>query len=469
MSFTSFQFWIIFPFLFAVYWLIPVNRPVLKKACLIVSSMVMYMLWNPLFLFVMAGVCLITYYAGIVAEERDTNKWRVLSLLIIIAFVPLFIFKYWAFFASIIDKLSYNRVRIAGLNWAVPVGISFYTFQAIGYALDVKRRRIHAERNLLDYSLFISFFPQIMCGPISKAEELIPQLKNPGQFNGELATKGFHLLVWGMFMKFALADRLGLLVDAVYSNPGQYSGANILAATLLYSFQIYGDFAGYSFMAVGIAGLLGISLINNFRRPYLAMTVTDFWKRWHISLTRWLKENIYIPLGGNRKGQFRTYLNILLTFLVSGIWHGAAWTFVIWGILHGITLCVERRIGISRVKEVPVLPKLVMTVVSFSLVSLFWVFFRASTLSGASELIGRICLSFGKLDLKIMGTDYLYNIALILPIVFIKDIYDEFFKHKIQIKLFDSGVFNWCLSAFVLFLVMAFGVLDSSQFIYSGF
>ena len=182
-----------------------------------------------------------------------------------------------------------------------------------------------------------------------------------------------------------------------------------------------------------------------------------------------MKESIYIPLGGNREGQFRTYLNIILTFLVSGIWHGAAWTFVIWGILHGITLCVERRIGISRVKEVPVLPKLVMTVVSFSLVSLFWIFFRASTLSGASELIGRICLSFGKLDLKILGTDYLFNIAIILPIVFIKDIYDEFIKHKIQIIFFDSDVFKWGLSAFVLFLVMAFGVLDSSQFIYSGF
>ena len=430
----------------------------------------MYMIWNPVFVIVLVGVCLLTYYAGIVAEKGiSIAGHRLLICLIILAFTPLLAFKYWNFFSSIINDIAVNRIHVPGLNWAVPIGISFYTFQSVGYVLDVKRGKIRAEMNLLDYSLFVSFFPQVMCGPISKGDELIPQLKNPGNFNRELATNGFHLLIWGMFMKFVVADRLGMLVDTVYSSPGQYSGANILATSFLYSFQIYGDFAGYSFMAVGISGLLGIRLINNFCRPYLAITVTDFWRRWHISLTRWLKENIYIQLGGNRKGKRRTYLNILMTFLVSGIWHGAAWTFIIWGVFHGLVQCLERMTGISKVKEVSVIRRIAMTLCCFISVSILWILFRAPSFSDVTLIFNQFFTSFGKLDLHFMGTDYLFNVLLVLPIVFIKDLYDEFIRQKRPINLFESELFRWGLSALAFAIVLAFGVLDSTQFIYSGF
>ncbi len=460
----------VFPFLFAVYWLIPFKRPVMKKAFLLIASITMYMLWNPSFVIVMAGVCLLTFWAGLVVETRcGINKQWMIVLMVMFSLTPLIVFKYWNFIVSTINSISVNRLHIPGLNWAVPVGISFYTFQSLGYVFDVKRGKIQAERNLLDYSLFVCFFPQIMCGPISKGEELIPQLKNPGRFNSELATSGFHLMIWGMFMKFVLADRLGLFVDSIYTSPGQYSGANILLATLLYSFQIYGDFAGYSFMAVGIAGLLGFRLINNFRRPYFALTITDFWKRWHISLTRWLKENIYIPLGGNRKGVWRTYFNILVTFLVSGIWHGAAWTFVIWGVLHGVAQCVERAVGVSRVTEVTVMRRIMMTLSCFIIVSFLWIPFRAASMSESYNIIARVFTSFGCLDLRFMGTDYLYTIVLVLPIVFCKDLYDEFVRPKKPMKLFETESVKWGLSALALVFILAFGVLDSTQFIYSGF
>lgn len=456
--------------MFAIYWLIPLKWLVMKKAFLLFASIAMYMLWNPIFVIVLAGVCLLTYYAGLFAETRcGKDKQLVIVFLVLLTLTPLFFFKYWTFICSIINSLSVNCLRTSGLNWAVPVGISFYTFQSLGYVFDVKRGKIQAERNLLDYSLFVSFFPQIMCGPISKGEELIPQLKNPGRFNRELAASGFHLLIWGMFMKFVLADRLGLFVDSIYTSPGNYSGSNILLATFLYSLQIYGDFAGYSFMAVGIAGLLGFKLVNNFRRPYLALTVTDFWKRWHISLTRWLKDNIYITLGGNRKGVLRTYLNILITFLVSGIWHGAAWTFVIWGIIHGLVLCVERAVGLSRVTEMPITRRITMTLCCFIIVSFLWIPFRAASMSEAYHIIARIFNSFGSLDLRFMGTEYQYNIMFVIPIVFCKDAYDEFVKPNKPFELFDMEIIKWGLSALALVFVLAFGVLDSTQFIYSGF
>ena len=386
----------------------------------------MYLIWNPLFVIVIVGICIITFFAGIIAEKGLDVSRQFLVVYVVFAFMPLVVYKYWNFISLVIRDISFNRINIPGLNWAIPVGISFYTFQSVGYVFDVMRGKIKAEKNLLDYSLFVSFFPQIMCGPISKGEELIPQLKNPGKFDVALASSGFHLLIWGMFMKFVVADKLGLLVDTIYSNPVNYSGANVLSATVLYSFQIYGDFAGYSFMAVGISGLLGIKLINNFKRPYLALTVTDFWKRWHISLTRWLKENIYISLGGNRRGEIRTYFNILLTFLVSGIWHGAAWTFVIWGALHGLVQCVEKKYRISKVTDVSVVKRTGMTFCCFVLVSFLWVLFRAPSLSDAFAIYERIFCSFGKLNMSFIGTDYIYSVFLVLPIVFFKDLYDEF-------------------------------------------
>ena len=219
--------------------------------------------------------------------------------------------------------------KILEINIISSIGISFYTFQALGYMLDVYHKRIQCERNWWNYMLFVCFFPQILSGPISKASDLLPQIKSERKFDYGFAVEGLRYLLWGMFLKVAFADRLALYVNPVLDNYSDYSGVSIFMACTFYSLQIYGDFAGYSLMAIGVARLMGFDLINNFNRPYLAASITEFWKRWHISLTRWLTTHVYIAMGGNRCSKVRQYINIMTTFLVSGIWHGANWTFII--------------------------------------------------------------------------------------------------------------------------------------------
>lgn len=431
----------------------------------------LYTLWKPIYLLVIAAVCIVTYFGGRIADKANSNRSTyLLFILLLFAFTPLFVFKYWSFVLSIIGSLSQHGLSLAipGINWAIPMGISFYTFQSVGYVLDVWRGRLSSEKNFLDYSLFVSFFPQIMCGPISKGEELIPQLKNPGRFDKSLAFYGFHTLIWGVFMKFVIADRFGLFVDAIFSSPDSYSGANVLFATFLYSFQIYGDFAGYSLMAIGIAALLGIKLVNNFNRPYLALSVTDFWRRWHISLTRWLRDNIYIPLGGNRKGVFRTYLNIIITFLVSGIWHGAALTYIIWGVLHGVIQSIEKLLGANKAKQsITYVEKGIRVIATFVIVSLLWIFFRAPSMSSAMGIFNRIFTSFGELNISFIGSDYVYTLIIVLPILLIKDFVSEICVSNSS--LFTKEYVHWVFSLFILVIVLSFGIMDNTQFIYSGF
>ena len=351
MAFNTFSFWIVFPFIFGFYWLIPVKYNQWRKLFLILASYLLYMNWKPAFALVLLGVTLITYFGGQFLEAHgDTKKRkrRIAWLFVLLGLLPLLTFKYYNFLnENLVSGLSAIGLKLAlpGLNWAVPVGISFFTFQAIGYMLDVYHGRTKAEKNLLDYVLFVSFFPQVTSGPISTAEDLMPQIKEAHFFDYEQGKQGLKQLLWGMFIKLVIADRLGMYVDTVYANYIHYSGSTCLLASLFYTIQIYCDFAGYSLMAIGIARTLGFYLIDNFRRPYLSISITDFWKRWHISLTRWLTRQVYIPLGGSRFGKVRTYRNILITFLVSGIWHGANWTFIVWGVIHGALQIIEKARG----------------------------------------------------------------------------------------------------------------------------
>ena len=358
MAFNSFNFWLVFPLVFGVYWLIPAKWNQWRKVFLVLASYLLYMNWKPAFSIVLLGVTLITYWGGQVlelrAEDNNNNnanpkrRKRVVWLFALLGLLPLLVFKYYNFLNdSLTAGLASVGLKFAmpGLNWAVPVGISFFTFQAVGYMLDVYHGRVKAEKNLLDYVLFVSFFPQVTSGPISTAEELMPQIKVVHKFDYEQGKQGLKYLLWGMFIKLVIADRLGLFVDTVYANYIHYSGATCFVASVFYTLQIYCDFAGYSLMAIGIARTLGFNLIDNFRRPYLAVSITDFWKRWHISLTRWLTRQVYIPLGGSRCSKPRTYWNIFVTFLVSGIWHGANWTFIVWGIMHGVLHVHYRSLG----------------------------------------------------------------------------------------------------------------------------
>lgn len=391
--------------------------------------------------------------------------------------MPLLVFKYYNFlndsFTSALESIGLH-FALPGLNWAIPVGISFFTFQAVGYLLDVYKMRIPAEKDFLDFALFVSFFPQVTSGPISTAKELIPQFRTPHNFSYEQGKDGLKMLLWGMFLKLALADRIGLYVDTVYSNYIHYSGSVCFVASIMYTLQIYCDFAGYSLMAIGIAKTLGFDLINNFERPYLAASVTEFWKRWHISLTRWLTTHVYINLGGNRCSKLRQYINIMITFLVSGLWHGANWTFIIWGALHGLFQIIEKVLMGDKLKaELKnglhkfTLIRGLRIVFTFTIVSFAWIFFRMPTLDGAVNVIGRIFTDFGQFSVGPLDPISMVAIGVGLPILFAREIREEFLSNSI--KVLDYKIVKWALYILVACYTLAMGVLDAGQFIYVTF
>lgn len=472
MAFNNFSFWLIYPFIFGIYWLIPIRFNDWRKAFLIFASYLLYMNWKPVYALVLLGVTMITYFGGRLLEIQAIakKKKRIVCFFSFLGLLPLLVFKYYNFLnESLTNGLTTIGLSFSmpGLNWAVPVGISFFTFQAVGYMLDVYHGRMKAETNLLDYLLFVSFFPQVMSGPISKANELLPQIKTPHFFNYEQGKQGLKFLLWGMFIKLVIADRLGLFVDTVYSNYIHYNGTTCFTASVFYSLQIYCDFAGYSLMAIGIARTLGFNLINNFQRPYFAVSITDFWKRWHISLTRWLTQQVYIPLGGSRCSKSRTYWNILVTFLVSGIWHGANWTFVIWGCMHGIFQIIEKVLGLQKYEGNSWVVKTIRIIITFLLVNFAWIFFRMPNISSAVVVVGKIFTSYGAPNLSGLEIYTVLILLVALAILFFKDIKDEFLPTRFV--FLQKGFVRWSVYFILFAMTITLGVLDSGQFIYVNF
>lgn len=482
MAFNSFNFWFIFPIVFFLYWAIPAKLNTWRKVFLVIVSYLLYMNWKPAFALVLLGVTLVTYWGGYflslelkvdsLEKIESSKRKRLLWLLALLALLPLLVFKYYNFFNdSISAGLSKIGLLLAlpGLNWAIPVGISFFSFQAVGYMLDVYHGRVKAEKNLLDYVLFVSFFPQVTSGPISTAEELMPQIKAIQKFNYKQGVLGLKWLLWGMFIKLVVADRLGMFVDTVYGNYIHYNGTACFAASIFYTIQIYCDFAGYSLMAIGIAATLGFNLINNFKRPYFAISITDFWKRWHISLTRWLTRHVYITMGGNRCSKLRQYLNIMVTFLVSGIWHGANWTFIFWGVMHGVLQIFEKALGWQKYEGKNWGVRAARMVVTFLLVNFAWVFFRMPTIVDAFAVIGKMFTNPGVFDIREgFGTAAGVMMALIgLSVLIFKDVREEFFSSRI--KWLNNPVVRMACYVIVFCMIISIGVLDSSQFIYVNF
>lgn len=479
MAFNSFSFWIIFPFIFVFYWVIPVKWNTWRKVFLLLVSYLLYLNWRPSFALVLIGVTLVTYWGGRVLECRNANeetnkrnKKRLAWLFSLLGLLPLLVFKYYNFLNdSIREGLGSIGLQFSlpGLNWAIPVGISFFTFQAVGYMLDVYQGRIKPEKNLLDYTLFVSFFPQVTSGPISTAEDLMPQIKATHYFDYKQGVQGLKWLLWGMFIKLVVADRLGMFVDTVYGNYIHYNGTACFAASIFYTIQIYCDFAGYSLMAIGIAATLGFDLINNFKRPYLATSITDFWKRWHISLTRWLTRHVYISMGGNRCTKLRQYWNIMVTFLVSGIWHGANWTFVLWGAMHGVLQIVEKALGWQKYEGERWVVKAIRIIVTFLLVNFAWVFFRMPTIRDAFTVIGKMFTDPGYFDIREgFGTVAGVMMALAgLAILVFKDVREEFYP--MRMKWLNNPVVRMACYVILFCMIISIGVLDSSQFIYVSF
>lgn len=464
-----------------LYWAIPVGFNRIRNVFLLIVSYLLYMNWKPAFALVLLSVTLITFVGGSILEKysvetkvskRKTLCWCFATL----GLLPLLVFKYYNFLndstTSLLETAGLH-FSLPGLNWAIPVGISFFTFQAVGYLLDVHHERIKAEKNFWDYALFVSFFPQVTSGPISTAKDLMPQIKNPHKFNYDQGRDGLRMLLWGMFLKCVVADRLGLYVDTVYANYEHFSGANCLIASVFYTIQIYGDFAGYSLMAIGIAKTLGFDLINNFNRPYFASSITEFWKRWHISLTRWLTTHVYINLGGNRCSKLRQYLNILITFFVSGLWHGANWTFVVWGAIHGFLQVIEKALAIDPkghyyvTVEKYVWLRPFRILLTFMLVNFAWIFFRLPSLDDACSVISQIFVSteVQPLLFKMGNTDKVLTF-IALCVFLLNEVLSEYAQ---KCRLMDSKPLRWLVYITIFVLIVMIGVLDAGSFIYVSF
>ncbi|MDE6606653.1 MAG: MBOAT family protein, partial [Lachnospiraceae bacterium] len=402
MLFNSFGFLVFFPIVVCVYFLIPQK---VRYLWLLGASYYFYMCWNAGYALLLLFVTAVTYL-GALAIERFPKRKLFLVLTVCMNLSVLFAFKYFDFALSnlngILTKLSVSPIE-PEFSILLPVGISFYTFQALGYTMDVYRKEIPAEKNFLKYALFVSFFPQLVAGPIERSKNLLFQLNKEQHFDHMRMRKGLLIMLWGYFLKLVVADRAAIFVNAVYGDTVSYGGVYLIAATLLFAVQIYCDFAGYSTIARGAALIMGFLLTENFEAPYFAKSVTEFWRRWHISLSGWFRDYLYIPLGGNRKGTFVKYRNLLLVFLASGLWHGAAWNYVIWGGLNGIYQVAEGCMRDRKAKkkdndvgaessglEGRYIKRMISVFITFVLIDFSWLFFRSDGISGAVENIKSI-------------------------------------------------------------------------------
>ncbi len=404
MLFNSIEFLIYFPVVVLVYFGLPFRY---RWAWLLAASCYFYMAFIPVYILILFFTIIIDYYAGIYIENAQGLYRKRLLLVSILANVGvLAVFKYYNFLNDNLNFLFTGFALenpIPYLNIILPVGLSFHTFQAMSYTIEVYRGNQKAERHLGYYSLYVMYFPQLVAGPIERPQNVLHQLHENHSFDYFQTLDGLKRMVWGMFKKVVVADNLAVMVNNVYNNPSDYEGVSVLIATVFFTFQIYCDFSGYSDIAIGASQIMGIRLMENFNRPYYAKSIGEFWRRWHVSLSTWFKDYLYIPLGGNRVALPRQYFNLFLVFMVSGIWHGANWTFIIWGALHGgyqifgrltrdYRMQLNHRTGLSRYPE---FFKLWQVAGTFLLVAFAWIFFRASSVQDAFYLVEHMFTGIG--------------------------------------------------------------------------
>ena len=400
MLFNSYTFLVFFTIFLIAYHLIRIRSHVLSKIWILLGSCVFYAWSYPPYLILLFWSITIDFTIAKKIHSSKSNilRKRLMQLSILLNLGILGFFKYSNFFISNLNSfLSHN---LEFLDIVLPVGISFYTFQSMSYTVDVYRRKICPERSMLNFCVYVSFFPQLVAGPIVLARDFLGQLKVKQHISMEKILSGLFLIFTGLFLKCVVADRVAISVDYFYSDISRYSGFEVWYYCILYSIQIFGDFAGYSNIAIGLGLLMGFHLPENFRSPYLAVSITDFWRRWHISLSTWLREYLYISLGGNRKGEYLTYVNLLITMLLGGLWHGASWNFVIWGGLHGVYLIIERRSRVTGglVKffspRFSFIGKCLSVFLTFNIVTFTWIFFRSPSLATSQLVISQLFESY---------------------------------------------------------------------------
>ncbi|GAB5526293.1 MAG: MBOAT family protein [Roseivirga sp.] len=464
MLFNSLHFLGFFLVVFFIYWSLKPLKPKWQNLFILIASYFFYGVWDWRFLLLIILSSTSDFLLAKLIEKGGRHKKRYLTLSILLNLSILAFFKYFNFFidslVSLVNTLGYDLSPYA-LNLILPVGISFYTFQTMSYCIDVSRGRIKACHNPLVFFSYVCFFPQLVAGPIERAEKLLPQFESQRTLTPKTVSSGLKLMLWGFFLKIAIADRVGIYVDSVYDYAEYLSNLSVLLATFFFGVQIYCDFAGYSLIAIGIAKLLGFELTHNFNKPYLAKSHKAFWSRWHITLSNWFRDYVYIPLGGNRKGVIRTSVNLLITFALSGLWHGASWNFVLWGIFHALFLILEKATAKAK------LPALLKGGLTFICINLLWVFFRSETLDKALLIYNKI-IHFSLNGFKMGDQKVFYYSVLAVLILVTSEILNE---SKLKLSPLFKGpqiVKFICLTLLIVYII-TLGVFDQSQFIYFQF
>lgn len=449
------------------------------------------MSWNPAYIVLVIITTVVDYFVGIMMgrtnQKSKRKKYLLLSLFINLGL--LFVFKYFNFFSlstkSVFDYLGLININLLEFKFLLPVGISFYTFQSLSYAIDVYNGKTKPERHLGIFALYVSFFPQLVAGPIERSDRLLPQFREKFDFDYYRFTNGLKIMIWGFFKKVVIADRLAVFVDKVYNNVNEFTGIPLIIATFFFAIQIYCDFSGYSDIAIGAAKVMGYNLMVNFNRPYFSKSISEFWKRWHISLSTWFRDYLYIPLGGNRVSRWRWYFNLFITFVISGIWHGANWTFIIWGALHGFYMLFsiwterirDKLLNITRINKTPFY-KYYQIIFTFILVCFAWIFFRANSINDAFYIIKNLFVGinhqlntyfFKSLLSKLSFSNFDFLMA-ILSILFMGII--DILQRRGSITQILSGKTVWIRWGFYYFVIgwiLIGGVFGGKQFIYFQF
>ncbi len=472
MLFNSLAFLVFLPTIFILYWFILKNNKG-RNVLLLLASYLFYGWWDWRFLSLIIFSSLVDYLVG-KRMENEENQQRRKHLLFISIFVNLGLlgfFKYFNFFIdSFINSFDFLGINlnVSTLHIILPVGISFYTFQTMSYTIDLYKRKIKPCNDPLAFFTFVAFFPQLVAGPIERASHLLPQFYKKRNFDYTQAVSGLRLILWGMFKKVVIADRLAEYVNIIYNDPSAYTGVPVILGTIFFAFQIYCDFSGYSDIAIGTARLFGFDLMTNFRTPYFSKTIKEFWSRWHISLSTWFRDYVYIPLGGNRASTSRWITNLMITFIVSGFWHGANWTFVIWGAIHGVVNGIEALNSKFQLIKFR-LPTILQVMLTFSIVCFAWIFFRANSFGDAIVIIqNSFDFSNGLSNVKIISA---FDLAILLLLVgFLVSIELILQSDNTVNKLLKNQTVRYISYVTLILLIVFFGVFQNKQdFIYFQF
>jgi len=478
MLFNSLAFAIFLPLVFALYWVLGRDRLRLQNLLLVAASYVFYGWWDWRFLSLIFISSAVDYWAGqhLATEQKQNRRKLLLGISLGVNLGFLGVFKYYDFFVSSMADVLVSigmQPNLHTLGIILPVGISFYTFQTLSYSIDIYRGRLAATRDPVAFFAFVSFFPQLVAGPIERASHLLPQFEKKRTFDPCLASDGMRQILWGLIKKVVIADNAARSVDMIFSDPGAFGPPMILAGIFLFAVQIYGDFSGYSDIAIGTARLFGFSLMQNFAFPYFSRDIAEFWRRWHISLSSWFRDYVFIPLGGSRGGKWLSMRNIVITFAVSGLWHGANWTFVIWGLLNGMAyipllLMAKTKDSIGVVapnSKLPSLDELMKIGATFAFTLLAWVFFRAENLEQALFILRRMATVswFGPMDSGLVPLHVIYGLTLLLC-----EWPQRKKEHALQIENL-ARQFRWFIYCSLIAVLFVLGFFGETTFIYFQF